>query len=176
MISSNEKRIQWVNEYLLKLNLDAELTEYYRGRNVLVTGGAGAIGSNLILALSELVGSGGKVIILDNLSSIKEKKAWNLVPLNNIMFVEGDVRSDIDLKRVFKENITHVFHLAAFFANQNSIDYPEISAEVDVIGLINLLEYSRLARVEKFVYASSGCAIYGSYPELPLKEDFISMH
>ena len=176
MISSNEKRIQWVNEYLLTLELDGELTKYYRGRNVLVTGGAGAIGSNLIIALSELVGSGGKVIILDNLSSIKEKKPWNVVPLNNIMFVEGDVRSDIDLKRVFKEDITHVFHLAAFFANQNSVDYPEISAEVDIIGLIKLLEYSRLARVERFVYASSGCAIYGSYPELPLKEDFISMH
>ena len=176
MINSNEKRIQWVNEYLGNLDLDAKLTGYYKGRNVLVTGGAGAIGSNLILALSELVGSGGKVIILDNLSSIKEKKPWNVVPLDNIMFIEGDVRSDIDLKRVFKEDISHVFHLAAFFANQNSVDYPEISAEVDVIGLIKLLEYSRLARVEKFVYASSGCAIYGSYPKLPLKEDFISMH
>jgi nucleoside-diphosphate-sugar epimerase len=176
MSDANEKRIQWVNEYLLKLDLDIELTEYYRDRNILVTGGAGAIGSNLILALSKLVGNGGKVIILDNLSSIKEKKPWNVIPLDNIMFVEGDVRSDIDLKRVFKENITHVFHLAAFFANQNSVDYPEISAEVDIIGLIKLLEYSRLSRVEKFVYASSGCAIYGSYPQLPLKEDFISMH
>jgi len=176
MISSNKKRIQWVNEYLLKLNLDDELTEYYRGRNILVTGGAGAIGSNLIIALSKLVGTGGKIIILDNLSSIKEKKPWNVVPLSNIMFVEGDVRSDIDLKRVFKEDVSMVFHLAAFFANQNSVDYPEISAEVDIIGLIKLLEYSRLARVEKFIYASSGCAIYGSYPQLPLKEDFISMH
>lgn len=172
----NEKRAQLVNEYLLKLNLKSELVEYYRGRNILVTGGAGAIGSNLILALSELVGSGGKVVILDNLSSIKEKKPWNVVPLSNIMFVEGDVRNDIDLKRVFKEDISIVFHLSAFFANQNSIDYPEISAEVDIIGLIKLLEYSRLARVEKFIYASSGCAIYGSYPKLPLKEDFISMH
>ena len=69
-----------------------------------------------------------------------------------------------------------VFHLAAFFANQNSVDYPEISAEVDVIGIIKLLEYSRLAKVERFIYASSGCAIYGSYGKMPLKEDFISMH
>ena len=71
-----------------------------KGTTLLVTGGAGAIGSNLILALSELVGSGGKVIILDNLSSIREKNPWNVVPLDNIMFIEGDVRSDIDLKRV----------------------------------------------------------------------------
>ena len=142
----------------------------------MVTGGAGAIGSNLIIALSTLVGENGKVVILDNLSSIKERSLWNVTPLPNIMFVEGDVRSDIDLKRVFKEDISLVFHLAAFFANQNSVDYPEVSAEVDVIGHIKLLEYSRLARVEKIVYASSGCAIYGSYPQLPLKEDFISMH
>lgn len=176
MSTSNEKRIQWVSEYLLRLKLESELTQYYAGRNVLVTGGAGAIGSNLVLALAELVGPTGRVVILDNLSSIKEKNPWNVVPLGNVMFVEGDVRNDVDLKRVFKEDITHVFHLAAFFANQNSVDYPEISAEVDIIGLIRLLEYSRLARVEKFVYASSGCAIYGSYPKLPLKEDFISMH
>ncbi len=176
MSNVNEKRIQLVNEYLVELDLNVELTKYYKDRNILVTGGAGAIGSNLILAMSELVGSAGKVIILDNLSSIKERKPVNVVPLSNIMFVEGDVRSDIDLKRVFKENISIVFHLAAFFANQNSVDYPEISAEVDIIGLIKLLEYSRLANVEKFVYASSGCAIYGSYPKLPLKEDFISMH
>jgi nucleoside-diphosphate-sugar epimerase len=176
MSTSNEKRIKWVNEYLRQLNLEAALTKYYEGRNVLVTGGAGAIGSNLVIALSELVGRSGKVVILDNLSSIKQKTPWNVVPLSNIMFVEGDVRSDVDLKRVFKEDITLVFHLAAFFANQNSIDYPEISAEVDIIGLIKLLEYSRLGGVEKFIYASSGCSIYGSYPQLPLKEDFISMH
>jgi nucleoside-diphosphate-sugar epimerase len=63
------------------------------------------------------------------------------------MFVKGDVRSDIDLKRVFKEDPEIVFHLAAFFANQNSVDYPEISAEVDIIGQIKLLEYSRLAKL-----------------------------
>ena len=146
------------------------------GRSILVTGGAGAIGSNLIIALSKLVGDKGKIVVLDNLSAIKVKDPWNVTPLSNIMFVLGDVRSDVDLKRVFKENPSLIFHLAAFFANQNSIDYPEISADVDILGQIRLLEYTRLGRVERFVYASSGCAIYGSYPELPLKEDFISMH
>ncbi len=170
------KRENLVENYLSKLKLGSELLKYYEDRNILVTGGAGAIGSNLIIALSKLVGSKGKVVILDNLSSIKIKDPWNVTPLPNIMFVLGDVRSDIDLKRVFKEDISIVFHLAAFFANQNSVDYPEVSAEVDIIGLIKLLEYSRLGKVEKFIYASSGCAIYGSYPKLPLKEDFISMH
>jgi len=171
-----EKRVNWVDKYLERIELEKNLLNYYEGKNILVTGGAGAIGSNLIIALSKLVGTKGKVIVLDNLSSIKIKDPWNVTPLPNIMFVLGDVRNDVDLKRVFKEDISMVFHLAAFFANQNSVDYPETSAEVDIIGQIKLLEYARLGKVEKFVYASSGCAIYGSYPQLPLKEDFISMH
>lgn len=171
-----KKRIEIAADYLDRINLEQEIINYYAGRTILVTGGAGAIGSNLIIALSKLVGNNGKILVLDNLSSIKVKDPWNVTPLPNIMFVLGDVRSDVDLKRMFKEDPSIVFHLAAFFANQNSIDYPETSAEVDVIGQVKLLEYSKIARIEKFIYASSGCAIYGSYPELPLKEDFISMH
>jgi nucleoside-diphosphate-sugar epimerase len=171
-----EKRVKEVENYLGRLNLDKEIVNHYDGKNILVVGGAGAVGSNLTIALSKLVGEQGKVVVLDNLSSIKVKTPWNVTPLANVMFVEGDVRSDIDLKRVFKEDIAMVFHLAAFFANQNSIDYPETSAEVDIIGQIKLLEYSRLGKVERFIYASSGCAIYGSYPKLPITEDFISMH
>src|SRR3990170_7202994 len=171
-----ERRINLADEYMNRMSLAREISDYYAGRTILVTGGAGAIGSNLIIVLSSLVGNNGKILVLDNLSSIKEKNPWNVAPLPNIMFVKGDVRSDIYLKRVFKENISIVYHLAAFFANQNSVDYPEISAEVDVIGQIKLLEYSRLAKVERFIYASSGCAIYGSYGKMPLKEDFISMH
>jgi len=175
-MANYEKRVKLVNAYLKKLELDSNLLNYYKGKKILVTGGAGAIGSNLIIALSQLVGDSGRIVVLDNLSSIKVPDPWNVTPLPNILFIKGDVRSDIDLKRVFKEDPDIVFHLAAFFANQNSVDYPEISAEVDIIGQIKLLEYSRLAKLERFVYASSGCAIYGSYPQLPLKEDFISMH
>jgi UDP-glucose 4-epimerase len=171
-----QKRIDIVEKYLEQTGLLTEAGSWFVGKNILVTGGAGAIGSNLIIALSILAGDKGKVVVLDNLSSIKEKNPWNVTPMPNIMFVEGDVRSDVDLKRVFKEDISVVYHLAAFFANQNSVDYPERSADVDILGMIRLLEYSRLARVERFVYASSGCAIYGSYGQMPLKEDFISMH
>jgi nucleoside-diphosphate-sugar epimerase len=175
-LNSYEKRISLVEDYLTKVNLEKDILNYYEGRSILVTGGAGAIGSNLIIALSMLVGKTGKILVLDNLSAIKNKDPWNVVPLSNIMFVLGDVRSDVDLKRVFKEDPAILFHLAAFFANQNSVDYPETSAKVDIIGQIKLLEYSTISRIDKFVYASSGCAIYGSYPELPLKEEFISMH
>ena len=169
-----KNRINLVENYIKEINLKSEISENLSDKNILVVGGAGAIGSNLIIALSKLVGN-GKVIVLDNLSSIKIKDPWNVTPMSNIMFIEGDLRSDIDLKRVFKENIDIVYHLAAFFANQNSVDYPEISADVDVLGHIKLLEYSRLAKVEKFIYASSGCAIYGSY-EITIKRRLISMH
>ena len=169
-------RINYVNNYLNELSLSKEILSYYKDKNILITGGAGAIGSNLLIGLSNLVGQKGRIIILDNLSSIKYPEPWNVESLSNVIFVFGDIRNDIDLKRVFHYPIDIVFHLAAFFANQNSIDYPETAAEVDIIGLIKTLEYSLLSKVKRFVYASSGCAIYGSYPKLPLLEDFISMH
>ena len=159
-----EKRFSSIKKYIV----ESEMVQYknkYNGKNILVTGGAGGIGSNLIVFLSELVGEDGKVIVLDNLSAIKTKSTWNIYPASNIMFIEGDVRNKNDLNRCFREDINIVFHLAAFFANQNSIDYPNNSADVDVTGLINVLDLANLCKVERFVYASSGCAIYGSYPD-----------
>lgn len=145
--------------------------EYYKNKIVLVTGGAGAIGTNLVKALSE---AGVKlVIVLDNLSASEE---WNVPSLKNVMFVKGDVTNDIDLKRVFNENPKIVFHLASFFANQNSIDYPEEDLWTNGFGTLKVLEYSRLTGVKKFIYTSSGCSIYGSESPLPLKEEFMSMN
>ena len=172
----NEYRVSLVNDYLNKISLSEDIKKYFLGRNILVTGGAGAIGSNLVIALSELVGNQGMIVVLDNLSAIKGNDPIDYPSLKNIMFVNGDVRNDVDLKRVFRERPTIVYHLAAFFANQNSVDYPENSADVDINGMIKLLDLAQFTDVERFVYASSGCAIYGSYGEMPLKEDFISMH
>lgn len=170
-----ESRISLVDNYFERTDLYS-YKENFKGKNILVTGGAGAIGSNLVIFLSRLVGDEGKVVILDNLSSNKLKNTWNVIPLENILFVKGDIREKNFILRCFQEKIDIVYHLAAFFANQNSIDYPNESADVDVLGLINLLEISLVSKVEKFIYASSGCAIYGSYPQLPLVEDYISMH
>ena len=149
----------------------SEYLDFYKGRTILITGGAGAIGSNLTRALSE---AGARmVIILDNLSSSYK---WNVPSLPNVMFVEGDITNDIDLKRVFNEGPEIVYHLAAFFANQNSIDYPEKDLWVNGFGTLKVLEYSRLAGVKRFIYASSGCSIYGSNAPLPLREEFMSMN
>lgn len=142
----------------------------YAAQRVLVTGGAGAIGSNLSAALAA---AGASVIILDNLSSAER---WNVPSRPNILFVEGDVRDEVKLKRIFFERPRIVFHLAAFFANQNSVDHPETDLDVNGLGTLRLLEYSVLTGVERFVYASSGCSIYGSSAPFPLKEDVMSMH
>ena len=169
-------RSNLVNKYLESQKLSKEIKSYFLDRVILVTGGAGAIGSNLVIALSELVGNNGKIIVLDNLSAIIGDEPVDLPPLNNMMFIKGDIRNDIDIKRVYRENPSIVFHLAAFFANQNSVDFPEKSADVDIKGIIKLLDLAQFTGVEKFIYASSGCSIYGSYGKMPLKEDFISMH
>ena len=144
--------------------------EKYAGQVVLVTGGAGAIGSNLVRALAV---AGAQVIVLDDLSSAER---WNVPSLPGILFVEGDVLDEVKLKRVFFERPKIVYHLAAFFANQNSVDHPERDLMVNGMGTLRLLEYSVFTGVERFLYASSGCSIYGSNAPFPLKEEFMSMH
>lgn len=149
----------------------AEYHEHYHGKVVLVTGGAGAIGSNLTRALAN---TGAKrVIVLDDLSSSYK---WNIPSMPNVMFVQSDVADDITLKRVLSEKPEIVFHLAAFFANQNSVDYPEKDIKTNGIGTLKLLQYLALVGIKRFVYASSGCSIYGSSAPMPLKEDFMSMN
>lgn len=149
----------------------SDYLDFYKDKVILVTGGAGAIGTNLCAALSD---AGAKmVIILDDLSS---GYTWNIPQKKNIMFVQGCLTDDVYLKRVFFEKPEYVFHLAAFFANQNSIDYPEKDLKVNGFGTLKLLEYSLFNKVERFIYASSGCSIYGSAAPLPLTEEFMSMN
>lgn len=147
-----------------------EYLDIYRDKVVIVTGGAGAIGTNLCRELSDA--NAKMVIILDDLSS---GHTWNIPKRKNIMFIHGSVTDDISLKRVFFEQPAYVFHLAAFFANQNSVDYPEKDIITNGLGTLKILEYSNLCKIKKFIYASSGCSIYGSQSPLPLKEEFMSM-
>jgi nucleoside-diphosphate-sugar epimerase len=142
----------------------------YAGKTVFITGGAGAIGSNLTRAIAQYA---DRVIVLDNLVS---GQRWAVPSLPNVMFVEGDILDEVKLKRVFFEKPDVVFHLAAFFANQNSVDHPENDLMVNGMGTLKLMEYATLQGTSRFVYASSGCSIYGSAAPLPLKEEFMSMH
>lgn len=143
----------------------------YEGKTVLITGGAGAIGSNLTRAIAEL--KARTVIVFDDLSAAYE---WNIPSLPNVLFVKGSVTDETALKRVFAIKPDIVYHLAAFFANQNSVDYPQRDLAVNGLGTLLVYQYAQMCGTGRVVYASSGCSIYGSQAPLPLKEDFMSMH
>ncbi|MFC1928528.1 NAD-dependent epimerase/dehydratase family protein [Chloroflexota bacterium] len=143
----------------------------YKGKNILITGGAGCIGSNLAKAL--IKAEAAKIIVLDDLSAAEK---WNIPVAANLVSIEGSVLDEEVMKRAFSQKLDFVFHLAAHFANQNSVDNPETDLLVNGIGTLNVLQYSHLTRASKFVFASSGCSVYGSEAPLPLKEDFVSLH
>lgn len=142
----------------------------YEDKIVLVTGGAGCVGSKLSRKLGEL--NTEKVLILDNLSSAYE---WNIPAARNIEFISGDILDDEALKRVFKEKPDYVFHLAAHFANQNSVENPEKDLMVNGLGILKVLQYAQLTGVERFVYSSSGCGVYGLDSKMPFEEHDISI-
>jgi UDP-glucose 4-epimerase len=142
----------------------------FKGKTVLVTGGAGAIGGNLVKKLDEL--DTKKIIILDNLSSSYE---WNIPQSPKIQFIKGDILDDEKLKWVFRERPEIVYHLAAHFANQNSVDNPETDLMVNGMGILKVLQYAHLVQVERFIYSSSGCGIYGPDSTMPFEEHDTSM-
>jgi UDP-glucose 4-epimerase len=153
----------------------------YKGKTILVTGGAGCIGSNLIKALLEA--EARDVIVLDDLSA---SRRWNIKKLEkeykNLRFWQGNVTDIYSLSGIFEGDLFHnkkvdiVFHLAAHFANQNSIDNPEDDLDTNGLGTLTVLKFAKDYKVERFVYASSGCSVYGSQAPLPLKEDYVSLN
>ncbi|HKX16684.1 MAG TPA: NAD-dependent epimerase/dehydratase family protein [bacterium] len=142
----------------------------YAGRTVLVTGGAGCIGASLTRALA--ASGAARILVLDDLSSASR---WNLPDHPAVRFVQGSVLDDEALRAVFAEKPDYVYHLAALFANQNSVDHPEQDLMVNGLGTLKALQFAHLGGVRRFVYASSGCSVYGSAAPLPLREDFVSI-
>ena len=149
----------------------AEYLSEYKGKTALVTGGAGCIGSNLTRAL--LKAGVARITVLDDLSA---GQRWNVPDVPSVAFIQGSIVDDEALKKAFATKFDFVFHLAAHFANQNSVDDPEADLMVNGMGTLKVLQYSYLNKVSKFVFASSGCSVYGSQAPLPLKEDFVSLH
>ncbi len=149
------------------------MTDYpkeYKGKTVLVTGGAGCVGSNLVKAL--IKAEAGNIVILDDLSSAYE---WNIPKSNIVTFIKGSILDDEMLKRVFRAYPEYIFHLAAHFANQNSVDNPEKDLMVNGMGILKVLEYAHISEVKRFIYSSSGCGVYGLESKQPFKEHDISI-
>jgi UDP-glucose 4-epimerase len=129
--------------------------------NILVTGGAGFIGSHLTDRLIQL---GHKVIIVDNLSTGKKQ---NINP--RATFCEMDI-NDKELEQAFKKHQPEfVFHLAAQIDVRKSVKDPLFDANSNIMGTINLLSKSRDFKVKKFIFSSSGGVIYGD-TETPATE------
>jgi UDP-glucose 4-epimerase len=130
---------------------------------VLVTGGAGFIGSHLVEAL---VKSKHDVTVLDNLSSGKHS---NLASAKDkITFIKGDVSDQAILKKACAKQ-DYVFHLAAIASVPYSIQYPLETHEINTTGTLKVLLAARDAKVKRFIYSSSA-AVYGDEPSLPKKE------
>ena len=129
---------------------------------LLVTGGAGFIGSHLLQLLAKRVDI--DTVVYDDLSSgLREH-----VP-ENIRFVHGDVREPF-LRSVFAvERFDAVIHLAAQTMVPYSLEHPDADCDINLLGLINVLEYCRRYGV-KHISFSSSAAVYGDNPNIPLRE------
>jgi UDP-glucose 4-epimerase len=148
-----------------------EVLNQYTGKRILITGAAGLIGSNLTKML--LKAEPEKIIIIDDLSASYE---WNIPKHGKVVFIKGSILDEEKMKRAFSLKPDYVFHLAAHFANQNSVDHPETDLIVNGLGTLRTLQYANIVGVKRFVFASSGCSVYGSQAPLPLREDFVSIH
>jgi UDP-glucose 4-epimerase len=132
---------------------------------VLVTGGAGFIGSHLVKRLLE---RGLKVTVLDNLST---GSLNNLAEAKAAEFVKGEI-TDSSLTGKLMSDVDVVIHLAAIVDHETCLRNPALAQEVNVKGTQVLLEEARRGDVQRFVYASSA-AVYGHAVELPIREDSV---
>lgn len=128
---------------------------------ILVTGGAGFIGSHLVRGL---LAAGEHVRVLDNLSTGKRENLEGAT----VEWLEADLRDDAALAAAVR-GVTAVYHLAAVVSVPQTVADPAMSHEVNVTGTVRLLEHARQAGVRRFVLSSSA-AVYGDEPSLPKRE------
>lgn len=137
-------------------------------KKILVTGGAGFIGSNLCENLLKL---NNNIVCLDNFSTGKRKNIEEFLPNPNFTLIEGDIR-DLKTCRKAVEGTDYVLHEAALGSVPRSIKDPITSNEVNISGFLNMLVASNDAKVTRFVYAASS-STYGDSETLPKVEDKI---
>ncbi len=135
---------------------------------ILVTGGAGFIGSNLV---ETLLSQNNQVVVLDNFMTGKRENIAPFAGNSAFTLIEGDIR-DMAVCRKAVEGIDYVLHEAALGAVPRSIKDPMTSTEVNISGFVNMLFASQEAKVKRFVYAASS-SVYGDSRTLPKVEDNI---
>jgi len=129
----------------------------------LITGGAGFIGSHLARTLAQ---QGQQVTVLDNLSS---GNLANLAPVKNqINFIQGDICNQAAIDQA-SQHVDFILHHAALVSVAQSMENPQKTTEINIIGTQNVLEAARRNKVKRVIFASSS-AVYGNRPDLPYKE------
>ncbi len=134
---------------------------------LVVTGGAGFIGSNLVRKLAD----NNNVIVIDDLSSGSLKNIEDLIKTKKINFIKGSVTNNKLLQKTFRD-VDYVFHQAAIASVTKSIEDPIKTNNVNVNGTLNVLIAAKDNDVQKVIFASS-CSVYGDSPELPKNEDMM---
>lgn len=131
-----------------------------KGKKVIVTGGAGFIGTHIVHGL---LAEGAEVHVIDNLAAGKRENLPNEVVLHN-----SDIKNFSEIEPIF-DGVSYVFHLAALPRVQFSIDHPLETFEVNARGTLNVLEASRKAKVSRVVFSAPSSA-YGNQEKMPLVE------
>ena len=137
-------------------------------RKILVTGGAGFIGSNLC---EEFLETSNEVICLDNFSTGKFENIRRLFDYKNFSLIVGDIRNLNDCRQAV-EGVEYVFHEAALGSVPRSIKDPVTTNEVNISGFLNVLVAARDAKVKRLIYAASS-STYGDSESLPKVEELI---
>lgn len=142
----------------------------YSKKNILLTGGAGFIGSHIADALTrdERV---GKVRVLDNLATSSFKNIEHLVGLPGVEFIQGDIR-DLEVCKKAAEEMDLICHQAALGSVARSIQDPLITSAVNITGTLNVFVAAKQASIKRIVFATSS-STYGDHPGLPKQEDKI---
>jgi len=141
--------------------------------NILVTGGAGFIGSHLV---DRLLAEGHRVVCLDNFddfyaSALKRRNLTGARKDSKFRLVEGDLRDEGILKRILEEEkVEIVAHLAARAGVRPSIEQPLLYADVNIRGTLSFLEACKKYKIRRLVFASSS-SVYGNNPKVPFAED-----
>ena len=148
--------------------LDILMNIELSNKKILITGGAGFIGSNLCEALLE---KGNKVVCLDNFATGKRENLEKLLKDTNFTLIEGDIRELEDCLRASK-GVDYILHQAALGSVPRSIKDPITSNDVNVSGFLNMLVAARDNGVKRFVFAASS-STYGDSESMPKVEDII---
>jgi UDP-N-acetylglucosamine 4-epimerase len=138
------------------------------GKKILITGGAGFIGSNLCDYFLERK---NHIICLDNLSTGKLSNIEHLLGREDFKFIEGDIRY-LETCQQAAEGVDYILHQAALGSVPRSINDPITTNSVNIDGFLNMLVAARDAKVKRFVYAASS-STYGDSETLPKVEDII---